>query len=724
MLEFASSAGPTPQPGSRTPQQSLRPDQLLDEQLTTLLEAVSAPVLVHGGEQVLFANTAMQRLLGYALNDLQAMPHYAWATHDFIEPLKAYGERCLRQTEQLPTLECEAMTANGSTRYLEITARHNDSAQGPLVLLTCMDLSDIRHVQMSLLDVGRVMQQILENNPVPTMVLDANCRVTHWNTGCVQLTGIEAFDIIGSTEAWRAFYSERRPLLAEMLIREELRPQLQALYGEALKPSSLVPKAFEMEQYYPHLRGTGRWIFCTAVPLFDVQGKTVGAIASMQDVTERREAEDALKRHQQELERLVAIRTADALKSHLELDAFMENASVGILCTTGRQILRANKKFAEVFEIEDGSAVGEYTRRFFADRQAYTGLMRQTIPVLMRGESLAHEMSLITASGNEIWVQMIAYTSDAADPTASIWWLLQDRSDVMRAQLELVRNYGEMKQANARLAEAQSQLLQSEKLASIGQLAAGVAHEINNPVGFVSSNLSTMRRYMESMLQLIGLFECVTIDQLPPQVHSQITQLRKTADFDFIHEDLPLLLQESEDGLNRVKKIVQDLKDFSRVDQSDWQDADLNKGLESTLNVVMNEVKYKAEVKRDYGQLPAVRCLAAQLNQVFMNLIVNASHAIEQRGEITLKTSCAADWVCISVSDNGTGMPPEVMRRIFDPFFTTKAVGKGTGLGLSLSFSIVKKHGGRIEVESTPGQGTCFKVWIPVRGPEVGEAKT
>nr|WP_295078138.1 ATP-binding protein [uncultured Roseateles sp.] len=723
MLEFHSTSSSPP---AHTPLQ--RPlntefESVLDELQTASLEAVSAPVLVHGGQTILFANSAMQRLLGYGLADLQAMPHYAWATQDFIAPLKAYGERCLSETEQLPALECEAMTANGSIRYLEVTARHCHSAAGKLALLTCMDLSDMRHVQMTLLDVGRVMQQILENSPVPTLVLDANSRVSHWNSGCAQLTGIEAFDIIGSADAWRAFYPEPRPLLAQMLIQPELRPQLEQLYGEALRPSSLVPNAFEMEQFYPHLLGSGRWIFCTAVPLFDVQGKTVGAIATMQDVTERRLAEDALKRHQQELERLVAMRTADALKSHLELDAFMENASVGILCTSGHRISRANKKFSEIFELEDGSAVGEYSRRFFANPQAYTDLVRKAVPVLARGDSLAHEMTMITAAGNEIWVQMIAYSSDAHNPSANVWWLLQDRSDVMRAQRELVRNYGEMKETNARLAEAQSQLLQSEKLASIGQLAAGVAHEINNPVGFVSSNLGTMRRYMESMLQLIGLFECVGVEHLPAAVNAQISQLRKASDFDFIHEDLPLLLQESEEGLNRVKKIVQDLKDFSRVDQSDWQDADINKGLDSTLNVVMNEIKYKAEIKKDYGSLPAVRCLAAQLNQVFMNLIVNAGHAIEQRGEIQLSTRCVDDWVCIKVIDNGSGMPPEVLRRIFDPFFTTKSVGQGTGLGLSLSFSIIQKHGGRIEVESTPGKGTCFQVWIPVRGPDPNAAE-
>ncbi|WP_323055794.1 sensor histidine kinase [Paucibacter sp. PLA-PC-4] len=181
--------------------------------------------------------------------------------------------------------------------------------------------------------------------------------------------------------------------------------------------------------------------------------------------------------------------------------------------------------------------------------------------------------------------------------------------------------------------------------------------------------------------------------------------------------DLPQLLDESEDGLLWVKKIVQDLKDFSSVDQAEWQEADLNAGLDSTLNVVMNEVRYKADVKKVYGRIPAVRCIAAQLNQVFMNLIINAAHAIPERGEITLSTSTQGEWVSVEVRDTGAGMSEDVQRRIFEPFFTTKPVGMGTGLGLSLSFSIVQKHGGRIEVESSLGVGTLFRVWIPIQGP-------
>jgi signal transduction histidine kinase len=268
------------------------------------------------------------------------------------------------------------------------------------------------------------------------------------------------------------------------------------------------------------------------------------------------------------------------------------------------------------------------------------------------------------------------------------------------------------------LEEAQNQLLQSEKMASIGQLAAGVAHEINNPIGFVNSNLGSLRRYVQTLLDLIAAYG----RHRNEIADAELTAMEKAADLEFLVEDLPTLLHESEEGLSRVRKIVQDLKDFSRVDSADWQDADINAGLESTLNVVMNEIKYRADVERHLGPLPPVRCLAGQLNQVFMNLIVNATHAMEgKRGVLTLSTRCETrddvDGVWVEVADTGKGMSAEVQRRIFEPFFTTKPVGQGTGLGLSLSFSIVKKHGGHIDLHSEPGVGTRFKVWVPVAGP-------
>ena len=271
-----------------------------------------------------------------------------------------------------------------------------------------------------------------------------------------------------------------------------------------------------------------------------------------------------------------------------------------------------------------------------------------------------------------------------------------------------------------KLEEAHNQLLQSEKLASIGQLAAGVAHEINNPIGFVNSNLGTLKNYVD---QLMGLIEDIstTIEPLlagNPEAQKSIDALKRKADLDFLREDIGALITESIDGTTRVRQIVQDLRDFSRTGEIAMEWVDLHAGLESTLNVVANEIKYKAEIVRDYGSLPRVECRPSQINQVFMNLLVNAAQAIPQKGRITLKSGCADEQVWISVSDTGSGIPPEIMARIFDPFFTTKPVGKGTGLGLSVSYGIIEKHGGRIEVASQPGEGTTFTVRLPTRQPE------
>ena len=272
-----------------------------------------------------------------------------------------------------------------------------------------------------------------------------------------------------------------------------------------------------------------------------------------------------------------------------------------------------------------------------------------------------------------------------------------------------------------KLEEAHNQLLQSEKLASIGQLAAGVAHEINNPIGFVNSNLGTLKNYVGDLLQIIALYESGRpLLAADPALHSRIEAVCGKADLDFLRSDIETLIAESIEGTARVRRIVQDLRDFSRVDSLEWQWADLHAGLESTLNVVMSEIRYKADVVRQFGTLPKVECMPAQLNQVFMNMLVNAAQSIAERGTITLRSGCANDQAWISIGDTGKGIPNELMTRIFDPFFTTKPVGKGTGLGLSVSYGIVKKHGGRIDVESVPGQGTTFTIRLPVRRPDPG----
>ncbi|AEL07121.1 MULTISPECIES: ATP-binding protein [Xanthomonas] len=284
---------------------------------------------------------------------------------------------------------------------------------------------------------------------------------------------------------------------------------------------------------------------------------------------------------------------------------------------------------------------------------------------------------------------------------------------------ELQQRHAELRQAYLRLNGAQDKLLQSEKMASIGQLAAGVAHEINNPIGYVHSNLGSLQEYLRSLFTLIEAYERALQAPDPKALIPEIDEIRNRADIDFISRDLPQLMAESREGIERVTRIVRDLKDFSYSDRSEsWKMVDLHAGLESTINIIWNELKYKVTLERNYAELPLVECLPSELNQVYMNLLLNAGQAIVERGTITVTTGRdEAENVWIQFQDSGAGIAPDLLQRIFDPFFTTKPVGSGTGLGLSISYGIINKHHGRIDVESVPGQGASFRIVLPVRQP-------
>lgn len=307
---------------------------------------------------------------------------------------------------------------------------------------------------------------------------------------------------------------------------------------------------------------------------------------------------------------------------------------------------------------------------------------------------------------------LFPFTSQDGQPYFGL--LLRDTGQMSRTdnQLDaalkaLYHKQMEQEQLIEKLEKANAQLLQSEKLAAIGQLAAGVAHEINNPIGYVFSNLKTLAGYVHDLLRIID-----TIDEAASL--EDLRQLKRQLEYDYIRNDVEALIGESEDGIDRVKKIITSLKDFSHTDDEAFRLADLHRGLESTLNVVNNELKYKAEVIKEYGELPEIECIPSQINQVMMNLLVNAAHAIDQFGRITLRSGHHGDWIWLEVEDSGRGIDPQLLNRIYEPFFTTKPVGQGTGLGLSLSYNIVRKHSGRIEVFSEPGQGARFRVWLPV----------
>jgi signal transduction histidine kinase len=275
-----------------------------------------------------------------------------------------------------------------------------------------------------------------------------------------------------------------------------------------------------------------------------------------------------------------------------------------------------------------------------------------------------------------------------------------------------------MRRMNAALEETQEQLIRSEKMASIGQIAAGVAHEINNPIGFVLSNLGTLGNYLGHLFALLDVYidaeKPLPAPLVPPLDRARA--LREKTDFTFLRSDIDALIAESRDGILRVKHIVQDLKDFSRggIDEA-WETVSVNDALDRILNIVRNETKYKARIDTHYGELPDIECVPSRLHQVFLNLVVNAAQSIAESGTITISTGIEGEEAWIRFEDDGCGIPQENLDRLFEPFFTTKPVGQGTGLGLSVSYSIVQRHGGRIEVESQVGRGSRFTVHLPLR---------
>ena len=285
----------------------------------------------------------------------------------------------------------------------------------------------------------------------------------------------------------------------------------------------------------------------------------------------------------------------------------------------------------------------------------------------------------------------------------------------------------EVKKKTRKVEETQVQLIQQEKMASLGQLAAGVAHEINNPMGFISSNLNAMQAYCQDIASLMTSYRDV-LENFNPEtktnaaewhepVQERLQKLRTMAneiDLDFVLEDIESLIAESKEGADRIKKIVIDLKDFSQPGESGLKLTDINRCLDSTLNIISNEIKYRATVTKDFGAIPPMMCHPQQISQVFMNILLNATQAIEKTGVIEIHTAAVDGGVYIRISDTGCGIPETILPKIYDPFFTTKTVGSGTGLGLNVVYQIIKQHGGTIRAESVVGRGTSFHIYLPL----------
>jgi signal transduction histidine kinase len=417
----------------------------------------------------------------------------------------------------------------------------------------------------------------------------------------------------------------------------------------------------------------------------------------------------------------------DWLASHLEP---LLAVAAATLDESGR-LIEANRGFLRLLEGAEAEPQGSNVAPYFIQPDFAT-LLR--VPAAADGEvhhgllTIGDYMGRTRSLPTRIWrsggqLRLLA-EFDIAELERICETTFELNCDYANAQTELAQNnlklqqretrlqqlVAELTQANQERQRAQVQLLQAEKLASIGSLAAGVAHEINNPIGFVNSNLGTLAQYVEALMQVVDAYDSAAVTP-----DASVASVKAKTGLDFIRKDVGNLIVESRDGLARVKRIVQALTDFSKTQAGEtWGVADINAGLESTLSLLTNELQH-CELRRELGTLPPVECVLDQLNTVFMNLLLNAAQAIEGHGVLSIRSGITGDEVWIEVSDTGQGIPSDILPHIFDPFFTTKPVGLGTGLGLSVSYGIVSRHHGRIEVDSTVGRGSRFRVCLPVR---------
>jgi PAS domain S-box-containing protein len=550
---------------------------------------------------------------------------------------------------------------------------------------------ELRHIQA---ESAERLRLVMDNVQDGVWDLDMTTGLLFVNRRWLGMLGYAEDELEPSYDTWMSLCHPEDAPAAERLVREHLKGSTPFI---------------ENEQRLRRKDGGWMWVLTRAkVVDRDEQGRPLRMVGTNVDITARKSGEERLRALVRALPDLVFRNRIDG--TYLD---FLANGSEPLLASPESLIGLTIRQMPMLQPLIDRMML-------HLERAIREGTLEVLEYSLETPKGLQEYEARIFRSGPDEAISIIRNITERKRIEAR----LRQQEEELRRQRdsleELVRTRGEkLRQATLELEEQQAQLIQAEKLASLGQMAAGIVHEINNPVSYVMSNLGTLDQYVSALTPLLRLQgELLALPEPEAQgpaaeLHERLREQWKQEDVDYILKDMPQLIEESLAGTRRVIEIAQSLRSFAREDSGEPQLVDVNAELASTLKMVWNELKYKCEVKRDFGPLPPVSCHPTQLAQVFTNLLVNAAHAIETRGEIRIRTRHEGSEVVVEISDTGKGMTQETLSKLFTPFFTTKPRGQGTGLGLSVSYGIITRHKGRIAVQSEPGKGSTFTIHLP-----------
>lgn len=677
-----------------------------------LTESMTDIVWVGGLDlRTTYVTPSIQRVLGFSQEerikqslDQQLTPDSLTRAFDILKNELALKKQGGVDPSRSLDLQLEYYHKDGSTRWLDVTVSGIRDNEGVLTSLygVARDITQRKKVEQALYESEEKYRTILEEIEEGYFELDLDGNATFFNNSTCRIYGYSPKEFKGIN--YRQYTDE------------ENSQKCFDLYNEIYKTGN--PSKIQEYEIITKNK-TKRYLETVGSLRKDSSGRTIGFRGVSRDITQRKKIEGKLKESEEKYR--TVLEKMD--EGYFEIDL-------------GGHITFFNQPLCSIFGYTSEELQGMSYKKSY-DKETQQKIFKVYNHTYKTGEpGKLYGYEIIRKDGSRRFLESsVLLKKDSAGNPIGFRGLLRDiteqklvEDEIKTSRDELIKKNKEIEesrrnvqltleklgQAYEELKTSQAKILQQEKMASIGQLAAGVAHEINNPVAFISSNLGTLEKYMRRLTDFIGV-QTEAIKQLKTDnVSINLEEKRKELKIDYTIADGQKLLQESLDGTDRVQKIVQSLNRFSRVDDADYRNTDINECIDQSINIVWNELKYKGTLHKDYGMLSLTKCYPQQLSQVFINLLLNAAQAISEKGEIKITTREINKEIWISITDTGTGISYDNKRKIFEPFFTTKEVGKGTGLGLSISYEIIQRHKGDISFESRQGHGTTFTVRLPV----------